>query len=146
MPTKADRLVVDTNVLISAALRDGTPPRQVLDGVQAAGGVLLFSDETFSEVHSRFLKPKFDRYVTVESRVAFLGHLVTVSEWVSISQAKLGCRDPDDDMLLETALLGDATCVVTGDQDLLAMDPFRDVPFLDPGTFLSATDVERAQA
>ena len=140
MPTRADRLVVDTNVLISAALRAGTPPRQVLDGVQAASGVLLFSDETFAEVHGRFLKPKFDRYVTVESRVVFLGHLVTVSEWVSISQAKLGCRDPDDDKLLETALLGDATCIVTGDRDLLAMHPFRGVPILDPRTFLTATD------
>ena len=140
MSTRADRLVVDTNVLVSAALRAGTPPRQVLNGVQAAGGVLLFSDETFSEVLSRFLKPKFDRYVAVENRVAFLGHLVTVSEWVSISDAKLGCRDPDDDKLLETALLGDATCIVTGDQDLLAMHRFRGVPILDPGTFLSATD------
>lgn len=143
MPTRADRLVVDTNVLISAALQDGTPPRQVLDRVQAAGGVLLFSDETFTEVHSRFLKPKFDRYVTAESRVAFLGHLVTVAEWVSISHAKLGCRDPDDDKLLETALLGDATCIVTGDQDLLVMHPFRGIPILDPATFLSAADLSR---
>ena len=136
MPTRADRLVVDTNVLISAALRDRSPPRQVLDAVHDAGGVLLFSDDTFAEVHSRLLKTKFDRYVTVESRVAFLGYLVTVSEWVSINQAKLGCRDPDDDKILETALLGDATRIVTGDQDLLAMHPFRDIPILDPGAFL----------
>ena len=145
MPTRADRLVVDTNVLISAALRDGMPPRQVLNGVQDAGGVLLFSDATFAEVHSRFLKPKSDRYVTVESRVAFLGHLVTASEWVSISHAKLGCSDPDDDKLLETALLGDASCIVTGDQDLLAMHPFRGVPILDPGAFLRATGPDSAQ-
>ena len=136
MRTRADRLVVDTNVLISAALRDRSPPRQVISAVHSVGGVLLFSDETFTEVHSRLLQPKFDRYVTVESRVALLGHLVTVSEWVSINQAKLGCRDPDDDKLLETALLGDATWIVTGDHDLLAMHPFRSIPILDPGTFL----------
>ena len=135
MSTRADRLVVDTNVLISAALRDRSPPRQVLDDVHKAGGVLLFSDDTFAEVHSRLLNAKFDRYVTVESRGAFLGHLVTVSEWVSISQAKLGCRDPDDDKILETALLGDATCIVTGDLDLLAMHPFRNIPIVDPGAF-----------
>ena len=135
MPTRADRLVVDTNVLVSAALRDLSPPRRVLDAVHNAGGVLLFSDDTFTEVHSRVLKTKFDRYVTVESRGAFLGHLVTVSEWVSISQAMLGCRDPDDDKILETALLGDATCIVTGDLDLLAMHPFRNIPIVDPGAF-----------
>lgn len=140
MPTRADRLLVDTNVLISAALRSGSPPRRVLDFVQSAGGVLLFSDQTFAEVHSQFLKPKFDGYVAQESRTAFLGHLVTVSEWVSINQAKLGCRDADDDKLLETALLGDATCMVTGDQDLLAMHPFRGFPILDPGTFLRTAE------
>ncbi len=136
MPTRADRLVVDTNVLISAALRTDTPPRQVLDVVQSAGGVLVFSDETFTEVHDRLLKPKFDQYVTPASRTAFLGHLIAVSEWVSISQAKLGCRDPDDDKLLETALAGDATCLVTGDRDLLDMHPFRGVPILNPTSFL----------
>ena len=135
MPTRADRLVVDTNVLISAALRANTPPRQVLDVVQNTG-VLLFSDETFAEVHDRLLKSKFDRYVTQGDRTAFLGHLIAVSEWVSISQAKLGCRDPADDKLLETALAGDATCLVTGDRDLLDMHPFRGVPILNPVTFL----------
>ena len=136
MPTRAERLVADTNVLISAALRSDTPPRQVLDTVQHSGGVLVFSDETFAEIHDRISKPKFDRYVTHEKRAAFLGHLVAVSEWVSISQAKLGCRDPDDDKLLETALAGEATCLVTGDRDLLAMHPFRSIPILDPATFL----------
>ena len=137
MPTRAERLVVDTNVLISAALRSDTPPRQVLDAVPGAGGVLVFSDETFAEVHDRLSRPKFDRYVGQESRAAFLGHLVAVSEWVSISRAKLGCRDPDDDKLLETALAGEATCLVTGDRDLLDMHPFRSIPILDPAAFLS---------
>ena len=136
MPTRVDRVVVDTNVLISTALGGDTPPRRVLDVVRTAGGVLLFSNETFTEVHDRLLKPKFDRYVTRDSRAAFLGHLVGVSEWVSISQAKLGCRDPDDDKLLETALVGDATCLVTGDQDLLDMHPFGGVPILSPAAFL----------
>ena len=69
----------------------------------------------------------------------------TVSESVSISQAKLGCRDPDHDKLLETALLGDATCIVTGNHDLLAMRPFRGVPIHDPGAVLRATGPDSAQ-
>ena len=71
MPTGAERLVADTNVLVSAALRNDTPPRQVLDTVQHAGGFLVFSDETFAEVHDRISKPKFDRYVTHEKRAPF---------------------------------------------------------------------------
>lgn len=57
-------------------------------------------------------------------------------EACGIAGAKLGCRDPDDDKLLETALMGDADCLVTGDGDLLAMSPFHDIPVLTPADFL----------
>ena len=48
---------------------------------------------------------------------------------------KLGCRDPDDDKLLETALMGESDCLVTGDRDLLEMPPFNDIPILTPAGF-----------
>ena len=47
-----------------------------------------------------------------------------------------GCRDSDDDKLLETALMGEADCLITGDRDLLAMSPFHDMPILTPAGFL----------
>ena len=137
MPTRADRVVVDTNVLISAALRGGSAPRRVLHAIQTNGGVLLFANETFDELRSRLLRPKFDRYVTPQGRLGFLGQVISVSEWVAITGATLGCRDPDDDRLLEAALLGEATCLVTGDRDLLAMNPFRGIPVLAPAVFLA---------
>lgn len=58
---KADRVVLDTNVLISAALGPGSPPRPAIDGVRAPNGVLLFSDESFDELQSRLLRPRFER-------------------------------------------------------------------------------------
>ena len=133
---KAERVVLDTNVLISAVLRLDGPPRTVVDAVRSANGVLLFSDETFEELRSRFHRPKFDRYVGREVRAVYLAQLEAVSEWVSIAGAKLGCRDPDDDKLLETALMGEADCLVTGDRDLLEMSPFNDIPILTPADFL----------
>ena len=93
--------------------------------MRSANGVLLFSNETFEELRSRFHRPKFDRYVGREVRAVYLAQLEAVSEWVSIAGAKLGCRDPDDDKLLETALMGEADCLVTGDRDLLEMSPFN---------------------
>ena len=102
---RVERVVLDTNVLISAALRPDGPPRTVVDAVRSANGVLLFSDETFEELRSRFHRPKFDRSVGREVRAVYLAQLEAVSEWVSIAGAKLGCRDPDDDKLLETALM-----------------------------------------
>ena len=48
----------------------------------------------------------------------------------------LGCRDPADDKLLETALLGNADFLVSGDQDLLVMSPFHGIPILTPADAL----------
>ena len=127
-----ERFVVDTNVLISAALRPSGAPRAVVDRVRDANGVLLFSDETFDELQTRFRLSKFDRYVSLEARLVFLAQLEAVSEWVSIVGARLGCRDPADDKLLETALLGNADFLVSGDQDLLVMSPFHGIPILTP--------------
>ena len=134
---KAERVVLDTNVLISAALRRDGHPRAVVDVVREERGVLLFSDETFDELRTRLLLAKFDRYVDRKGRAVYLAQLEAVAEWVAIAGAKLGCRDPDDDKLLETALMGAADCLVTGDRDLLEMPPFQNIPILSPAGFLS---------
>ena len=132
---RAERVVLDSNVPISAALRPEGPPRAVVNAVRSENGILLFSDETFDELRSRFFSSKFDRYVSRRDRAVFLAQLEAVSEWVSITGAKLGCRDPDDDKLLETALLGNADCLVTGDRDLLEMTSFHGVPIVTPADF-----------
>ena len=134
---KADRVVLDTNVLISAALTRTGPPRRVVDLIRADNGILLFSDETFDELRHRILGSKFDRYVGRESRAAFTALLAAVAEWVPIAGARLGCRDPTDDKILETALMGRADHLVTGDGDLLAMSPFHGIPIVTPARFLA---------
>ena len=134
---RAERVVLDTNILISAALVPNSVPYLVLGAVRSANGVVLFSDETFNELHTRIQYLKFDRYVTREARVLYLAQLRDISEWVRISGVRLGCRDTDDDKFLETALEGDADCLVTGDADLLTMSPFRDIVILNPAEFLA---------
>ena len=133
---RADRVVLDSNVLISAALQPKGLPRAAVEAVREARGVLLFSDETLEELRTRLMRPKFDRYVTRAGRLAFLARIEAVSEWVAIAGARLGCRDPDDDKLLETALLGGVDALVTGDGDLLEMAPGQPVPILTPRAFL----------
>ena len=137
---RPDRLVLDASVLISALLQPMGPPRQAVETVRVGGGRLLFSDETYDEVRTRVLRPKFDRYVDRELREAFVRQLLPVSEWVAITDAVMGCRDPKDDKVLETALIGRADAIVTGDEDLLVMHPFRGIPVLRATTFLGALD------
>jgi putative PIN family toxin of toxin-antitoxin system len=135
---RADRVVVDTNVLISAALRPHGAPRAVVEAIRTASGSLLFSDETFEELRTRIHRPKFDRYVSREDRAVYVAQLDAVAEWVSIVGAKLGCRDPEDDKLLETALMGNASGIVAGDEDLLSMSPFHDIPLMKPADLPTA--------
>ena len=115
-----------------------------MDAVRSTNGALLFCDETFDELRSRLGRSKFDAYVSRNARAVFLAQLTMVAEWVSIAGGKLGCRDPDDDKLLETALAGGADCLVTGDRDLLEMDPFRGIPVLAPTGFLVSVGKSRA--
>lgn len=136
---RAERCVVDTNVLISTLLQPSGRTGKVLEVIRAAGGVLVFSDETFAELASRLARPKFDRYVDQAIRRQFLTDLAAVAEWVAITGAVRACRDPDDDKFLETAISGAADCNITGDSDLLALDPFEGVIIFRPGDFLGAS-------
>ncbi len=120
-----DRVVVDTNVLISAILSKGGTPSLLFDAMRIRRVTLLFSESSFDELQDRLLRPKFDRYVSAELRRRFLAQIDAVSEYVAIAEQKMGCRDPDDDKLLETAILGDADLLISGDNDLLAMNPFQ---------------------
>lgn len=135
---RADRVVVDTNVFISAALWPAGRAGEALRVVREAGGVLLFSDETFAELTSRLMRPKFDRYAGADARRRFLAELESIGVRVTITGALRACRDPDDDKFLETAVNGGADCLVTGDGDLLALATFRNVRILTPARFVEA--------
>jgi putative PIN family toxin of toxin-antitoxin system len=63
-----EHFVLDTNVLISAALTPAGRSRAVVDAIRDAHGVLLFSKETFGELRTRFHRSRFDRYVSRDAR------------------------------------------------------------------------------
>lgn len=79
----AERFVVDTNVLISAALRETSTPRAVLRRIEDTRGALLFSDETFEELRTRLQRSRFTRYIDPEDRDVFLAQLLRISEWIA---------------------------------------------------------------
>jgi len=127
-----DRLVLDTNVLISGALSSGGAPALLLDHLHRVGAVLVFSEPTMTELATRLLHPKFDRYVDRDTRLRFLAEIDAVAEFVGVTGAPMGCRDRSDDYFLETALAGDCGLIVSGDRDLLVLHPWRDIQILRP--------------
>jgi predicted nucleic acid-binding protein len=46
------------------------------------------------------------------------------------------CRDPSDNKFLEVAVAGEADLIVSGDDDLLVLNPFREIPIVTPRAFL----------
>jgi putative PIN family toxin of toxin-antitoxin system len=130
------RFVLDSNVLISAALFAESTPRAAVDWVRR-DGTLLFSDATWVELVSRLERRKFDRWVSRKARLAFIEALIEFAETAEITGAEMGCRDPADDKFLETAEAGEAIAIVTGDADLLALHPWRDIPIVTPADFLA---------
>jgi hypothetical protein len=127
--------VFDTNTLVSAALFGGGTPGKAFRHALSTGIVLL-SEATFEEIDEVIAREKFDDYLTPEERGAFIEALIDRSRFVNPSEEIQACRDPDDDKFLELAVSESATCIVSGDADLLELNPFRGIPIMKPADFL----------
>jgi putative PIN family toxin of toxin-antitoxin system len=128
------RVVVDTNVLVSAALKQQSMPGMTALLVERRGGLLksLTTEQQLFEVVAR---PRLASLIDPETQ-AWLRELMAAAELVTITERIVACRDATDDKFLELAVNGHADLIVTGDADLLALNPFRDIPIVTPATFV----------
>ena len=130
-----ERIVADTNAFISRLLvPDSLPGRAVRKMVDTAQ--LLVSEATLTELADVLSRAKFDAYVSIEDRQEFFRRLGRVAEVVPITYIVHACRDPKDDKFLELAVNGNADLIVTGDDDLLVLNPFRGIPIITPASYL----------
>lgn len=128
------RVVLDTNVLVSAALKRASLPAIAVHTVERRGRLLRShtTERQLFEVLARsYLAPLIDPETT-----AWLRRLLAAAELVPIAERIAACRDPTDDKFLELAVNGNADLIVTGDADLLVLDPFRQIPIVTPAAFL----------
>ena len=129
------RFVFDTNVMVSALLlNDSAPGQAFIRGLNH--GTILISMETVSELSQVLGRDRFVRYISHEKRDEFLQSLIREADLIEITESVQVCRDPDDDKLLELAVSGNATYIVTGDADLLVLNQFRCVEIVTPANFL----------
>jgi len=83
-------------------------------------------------------RPKFNAYVSLDQRLSQVRRLSGLVEPVKTIRHVMACRDPKDNMLLEIAINGRASHIVTGDNDLLALNPFEGVQIVAPAVFVRA--------
>ena len=131
------RIVLDTNVLISAALKRQSPPAMAAYLVEH-DHTLLKSEATEHQLVEVAARPYFATLIDPETQ-AWLKRLMAAAERVTITETIAACRDPTDDKFLELAVNGHADLIITGDADLLALNPFRDIPIVTPAMFVQGT-------
>jgi len=129
------RLVYDTNIIISALLFEGSKPSKAFD-IGINQGAILFSSSTFTELEEVLSRNKFDQYISHEERKQFLTSFILYSKPVEINETISACRDPQDNKFLELAVCGKADFIISGDEDLLVLNPFRKIKILTPDSFL----------
>lgn len=138
------RVVIDTSVVVSAALLPNSVPRGAIDHALDRGR-LLQSIATLEELKEVLRRPGFNRYISEGLRLEFLGALVQQSEIVEVSERIVACRDKMDNKFLELAVSGGATHVVTGDNDLLVLSPFRGIAICTPARFVEQCGHEQKE-
>jgi putative PIN family toxin of toxin-antitoxin system len=144
-PSTADlpgQLVVDSNVWISALVFGGAP-RQVFEAIVRDGLRLVVSAEILTEVR-RVVGVKFPDFTDdVEALIGVLhDHLASVALGSITIDV---CRDPDDNRVLETAILGEAEAIVSGDKDLLVLEGYESVAIITPQDWLALRPARRTR-
>jgi putative PIN family toxin of toxin-antitoxin system len=131
------RVVVDTNVFVSAALKDKSMPALAVHVVEQRC-VLLKSIATERQLFDVLARPYFSTLISPATH-DWLKKILATAETVMIAERIAACRDPTDDKFLELAVSGRADLILSGDIDLLALDPFRSIPILPPARFVHDT-------
>ena len=131
------RYVFDTNVIVSALLFSQSTSDRALKLALDQGEILL-SDAVAEELGDVLLRARFDRYVQRKTREEFLRALIIKATFVDIIEHIQVCRDPKDNRFLELAVNGDASCIISGDDDLIALNPFRGITIFPPHEFCAA--------
>ena len=127
--------VFDTNALVSAALLSQSVPALAFFAASERGKIML-SQQTLAELGDVLQRKKLDRYLDRADREVFLAKLVHEATLIDVIEEIRACRDPKDDKFLALAVCGPATCIVSGDDDLLTLHPFRGIPIMTPTQFL----------
>lgn len=130
------RFLCDVNVIVSAVLLPGSKPDHALRKAQDLGE-LLVSESIWLELEQVLARPKFNRYITPEERNDFLLDLSETIQFINVTEQINECRDPKDNKYLELAISGKAECIVTGDNDLLVLNPWRGIEILTVEEFLA---------
>lgn len=129
-----DVYVLDTNTVISALFWPDSLPARACQKAQVSKVVV--SQAIVDEWRLVVQRPKFDKLIPLSRRSELLETFINQCTLATVSQVVAVCRDPKDDMFLALAKEADATLIVSGDKDLLTLNPFEGIPIITAREFL----------
>ena len=138
------RTVVDTNTLVSALIKPRGRLGQLLQHLRDRDFIFLYSRATLDELADVLNRPRMrHKYGLSEADIqTVIGLILLRGESVTPVKRLQVCRDPKDNRFLEAALAGRADVIVSGDQDLLVLQPFEGIPIVKPAEFLDMLEVD----
>ncbi|MDP2110912.1 MAG: putative toxin-antitoxin system toxin component, PIN family [Thiobacillus sp.] len=128
-------MILDTGILVSAAIRPDSIPALALEKSFLDFDVCV-SQETLAELERVLGRSKFDRYAPKAQREVFLKGFREQATMVNVSVIVTDCPDPKDNMFLALAETAMAELIVSSDPHLTNMHPWRGIPILPPAAFL----------
>ncbi len=123
------RVVIDTNIWIGFLIG------KILSGLSEAiinnKIRILFSEELFDELVEVLQQPKFKKYFSQNDIAEMISLIHLKTDRIEIKEQFEECRDPKDNFLLDLCISGKADYLITGDNDLLVMNPFHGVEIVN---------------
>jgi uncharacterized protein len=131
----ARRVVLDTGVLLSAAIRPDSVPALALEKALLNFDVCV-SRDTLDELATVLSRAKFDQYAPLRQREDFVAGFRARAVVVEVNTTVSDCVDPKDNKFLALAETAEADLIVSSDPHLTNLHPWHGIPILPPAAFL----------
>jgi putative PIN family toxin of toxin-antitoxin system len=132
------RAVVDVNILVRALIKPHGTVGPVLQRLRDGVYTLLYSEPLLEELTDVLSRPRIrEKYGLTDEDVTTVLRLILLrGEAVVPGRRIIACRDPKDNKVLEAAVAGKSDVIISGDEDLLVLNPFEGIPIVGPAEFL----------
>jgi putative PIN family toxin of toxin-antitoxin system len=142
------KIVIDTNILVSAILTPEGNPAKILKLVLEGKLNLIISPAILGETRQVFNYPKLAKLMEKNNitRQEIYGFLDKMSRVALITPGKLDIdvipKDPADNKIIACALEGDADFIISGDHHLTDLKIFQSIKIIDPAAFLKIVNIQ----
>jgi len=129
--------VIDTNNLVSASLIPTSTSRKALEKAITLGKVAI-APNTLDELLDVIFRKKLDKYFADNNERLVIVNILEANAVLFTPEISIDeCKDKKDNKFLELAIAAQASCIITGDDDLLVLHPFRNIPILNAVDFIN---------